>query len=105
MARLLRIAAAAVAAAILVSCVTTVDGVWISGRVHDVSENDIRQAIAACRRNDPMRKDNPRQIEVVSRDEIYVYWFERKAVDPSHSTAKRVRGRWTCEERVIVVVL
>ena len=88
---------------ILVSCVTTVDGIWISGRVHEVSEDDIRQAIAACRSNDPSRKGEPRQIEVVSKDEINVYWIERKAVEPSHSIAKRVHGRWTCVERIIVI--
>jgi hypothetical protein len=96
----LGIAAAVLA---LASCVTTFDGVWVSGRANDVSAEDVRQAIAACERNDHVPRLKPRQIDVIDRDEIHIYWGELKAVYGGHSIAKRVRGKWTCEERVIIV--
>ena len=86
------------------SCVTTIDGAWVSGSVHDVTADDIRAAVAASRAAPKERlggrlgprpaTQRPRQIDVVSQDEIDVYWIERKAVNSGHDIVKRVRGKW-----------
>ena len=102
MSRLINALLAIVAVLALGSCVTTVDGVWVSGRTNDVSADDVRQAIAACERHNQVPWLKPRQIDVITRDEIHVYWGELKAVYGGHSIAKRVRGKWTCEERVVI---
>ena len=86
------------------SCVTTVDGSWVSGRVHDVTATDIRAAVSVSRMapKDGLggriarrsKDERPRQIEIVNHDEINVYWDERKAVNGSHDIVKRIRGKW-----------
>ena len=75
------------------------DGAWVIGRFHDVSEQDIQQAIAVCAHGGYVPKVKPRQIEVVGRNEIHVYWFKGYE---GYDIAKRVRGRWNCEETVVV---
>jgi len=95
--------AAAATVLALASCVTTVNGVWVSGRANDVSTDDVPQAIAACERNNHVPRLKPRQIDVINSDEIHIYWGEPKAVYDGHSIAKRVQGKWTCEERIIII--
>src|SRR5437764_246762 len=86
----------------LISCVTTADGIWVTGRIGDVSEEDIRHAIASSR-NEYIRQARPMQIDVISRDEIHVFWTNFKGAGQGYGIAKRVHGKWTCEERVIVL--
>ena len=86
----------------LISCVTTADGIWVTRRVRDVSEEDIRLAITSSWHR-YIRQAQPMQIDVVSRDEIHVYWTNFKGAGQGYSIAKRVHGKWTCEERVIVI--
>ena len=88
---------------LLTSCAGTMDGIWLSGPLRDVTEQDIRQAIAACSGGGYVPKVKPRQIDVISRNEIHVYWFSHKTVNATYDIAKRVRGRWTCDESVLVV--
>src|SRR4051794_22588047 len=102
MTRLLRRSLLTAVSLALISCVTTIDGIWVSGRHSEVSPDDIRQVIAACRLGGPFRVGRPRQIDVINRDEIHVYWAERKAVYGGHDIAKRVRGHWICEDTVII---
>jgi hypothetical protein len=65
------------------------DGTRISGRIHDISSSDIHAAIAADILKRPeLRGDNPSQIDVISRDEVHVYWND------GHDVLKRVGTRW-----------
>ena len=87
---------------LLTSCATVIDGTWISGRVHDVSPEDIRTAISVARRQNLWGGGKPRQIDVVGRDEIHIYWTERKAVYGGHDILKRVQGTWRYDGRIII---
>ena len=87
----------------MASCATTVDGIRVSGHADDVSSEDIRFAIAACSESGVVRKAKPRQIEVVSKDEIHVYWFKQTALAGGYDLAKRVRAEWTCKDTVLII--
>jgi hypothetical protein len=98
----------------LTSCVMTVDGIWVSGRVHDLTTDDIRLAIAADLRElqtrarfrqmaPPASNSKPRQIDVVGKDEIHLYWRERKAVNGSHDIVKRLRGKWRFDAEILEI--
>jgi hypothetical protein len=87
------------------SCVTLVDGSWVSGRIHDVTRDDVRAAVAAARviRESTFREQGmgswafghgARQVDVIGPDEIHIYWTEPKAVDPSHMIVQRIHGKW-----------
>src|SRR4051812_22655194 len=62
---------------VLTSCITRVDGAWVSGRVHDVTAADIRAAVSASRAAPKQRlggrmppvpaSQRPRQIDVVGQ--------------------------------------
>ena len=89
-------------ASVMTSCVTTVDGTWVSGRVSDVSTADVVAAVAVARRQNLWGGGKPRQIDVISPDEIHIYWSERKAVYEGHDIVRRVQGRWRYDGRIIV---
>jgi hypothetical protein len=97
-----RFALALLSACLLSSCVTIVDSTWVSGRVDDVTTEDIRAAVAVARQQNLWGGGRPRQIEVIGPDEIHIYWSERKAVYGGHDIVKRIQGRWRYEDRVII---
>jgi hypothetical protein len=101
--RYLMIAVLLISASAMTCCVTTVDGTWVSGRVGDLSTEDIRAAVATARRQNLWGGGKPRQIDIVNQDEIHIYWTERKGVDAGHDILKRVKGKWRYEGRIIVV--
>ena|SRR5438552_8780155 len=78
----------------LTSCATaTVDGHRVFGRVQDVSEADIRAAIAAEHRQSTWADKTIYDIQVVSRDEMYLF-HQPSSENPSHDVLKRVYGKW-----------
>ena len=84
--------ALAAAVAALASCNTyRVAGAVTFGRVHDVSEADIQGAIVAFHHGE-YRDVAVGQIEVVSRDEIHIYWSAKSSC--CLSILKRQQGRW-----------
>jgi hypothetical protein len=92
---------ASLAAILLCSC-AIYGGAVISGERGDVSEPDIRAAIAADRatpRAIPGQK--LREIEVISRDEIHLYWEFSKRENAGHNVVKRIRGKWRFEATVV----
>ncbi len=94
MRRAANIALLAFSACVLSSCVTTLDGAWLFGRVNDVSVEDIRAAIAADIRAHPaLRSGKLNRIDVVSTDEIHLYWAEYN-VYGGCNIIKRIQGRW-----------
>jgi len=79
-------------------------GIWITGWQQQVSPDDIRQAIAACRGTGyQVETGKPHQIDVINHNEIHVVWTNFKGAGEGYSIAIRSHGKWTCEERVIVV--
>lgn len=99
---------------LVTSCATSVDGSWVSGRVHDVTPQDVRAAVAASRavREATFREggvyswtyvgQRPRQIDIISADEIHIYWDDLKAVYPGHVIVKRIHGKWRYDSEIIV---
>ena len=75
----------------LASCNTyRVEGTVTFGRVREVSEADIHAAIVAF--HSQYSDITPGQIEVISRDEIQIYWH--RVSSGRSSIIKRVGGRW-----------
>jgi hypothetical protein len=103
MTRFSQLGLAFISLVVLASCATTVDGTRISGRAHDVSPEDIRQAVGACSDSSTAHRRKPWQIEVVSRDEIHVYWFKQSKFGGSYDIAKRARGKWTCKDMALII--
>jgi hypothetical protein len=95
------------AASVTTSCVALVDGSWVSGSKRAVSPDDIRAAVAVSRiplrERKAMMPSRPRQIDVVSEDEIHVYWYGLKANDASYVIAKRIAGQWRYDNEVIII--
>ncbi len=84
------------------ACTTMVDGISASGRVREVSTEDIRAAVAADIRAHPtLSASKPSHVEVISVDEIHLYWPPRNVYGGS-DIVKRVRGRWQFYGQVIV---
>ena len=79
------------ASAVLTSCNTyRVEGAVTFGRVREVSEADIHAAIVAFHRE--YSDITPGQIEIISRDQIQIYWH--RVGSGRSSIIKRVGGRW-----------
>jgi hypothetical protein len=93
---------AGLAAVFLASCATYGDAA-ISGRRQDVTEADIRAAVAAdLAMSQFIHGKKLREIEVVSRDEIRLYWGHSKREYPGHDVVKRVRGKWQFDGTIVV---
>src|SRR5690349_2523146 len=87
--------------ALAFSACTTVDGISASGRVRDVSTKDIRAAIAADIRAHPnFSTAKPSHIEVISGNEIHLYWPPRNVYGGS-DIIKRIRGKWQFYGQVV----
>ena len=96
--RLLAVTLIALVECIITSCVT-VGGAPVTGRAHDVSVADIRQAIAA----DIPRGGQPLEIDVINKNEIHLYYLPRAGNESAtHHIIKRVSGRWEYAGGVLV---
>jgi hypothetical protein len=100
--RLLRLLFVSVLAC-LASCATVhVDGHDVFGRVHDVSDADIRAALAAEQRESSWVDKTIYHIEVVSRDEMRLFHQPSRA-NRSHDVLKRVKGQWHVVDTHVIV--
>jgi hypothetical protein len=92
---------AGLSAIFLSSCAMYGDAV-ISGRQRDVSEADIRAAIAADRATPrAIPGQQLREIEVASPDEIHLFWEFSKREHPGYNVVKRIHGKWQFEGTVV----
>ena len=96
-----RIFASLVLLVSVTSC-TTYSGAILSGRVHDVSADDIRTAIAVDRAEQSTLQEKVTEIEIVSRNEIHVFWNYSRRDYPGYHIIKRVRGKWRSAGRIVV---
>jgi hypothetical protein len=88
----------AAAGIILSSCVTYESWRVTGSAAKDVTRADIASAIAAARANPHREHDGLRDIEVISRDEIFLYWTS-KEIDH----VQKVGGKWHCMDTAITV--
>jgi hypothetical protein len=90
----------------LTSCVTvtpvTVDGHDVFGRVHDVSEADIRAAFAAVPRESTWANKTIYEIQVISSSEMHLF-HQPVSENPSHDVMKRVGGKWHVVDTQVIV--
>jgi hypothetical protein len=76
---------------VLTSCATVrVDGYRVFGRVHEVSEADIRAAVVAFQGSHLYAPSIVGSIQVISHDEIRIYW----PASGNYDVMKRIRGKW-----------
>ena len=82
-----------IAAGIILSSCATYEGANLTGRWKDVSRADIAAAVEAARADPHLKRggDELREVVVISRDEIRLFWTS-KEID----TMERVRGKWQC---------
>ncbi len=82
----------------LAACSTfRVAGAPTFGRVNDIPVSDIEAAVAAYQK---LHYRTVGTIQVISRDEIRIYWKEALS---NYDTMKRVHGRWVHPGGVVVV--
>ena len=93
-----------IVAAAFASCETVIrrDGMDISGHFREVSAADITAAIDAARQGKPNVNGNPRDVEVINRDEIHIHWTDPSFRSVHYDIVRRVRGRWRSTEQVVV---
>ena len=71
------------------------DDVIISGRKRGVIPDDILSAISTDLAFPHLgRRDKLREIEIVSPDEVHLFWGLRKSESSSYEIVKRVSGQW-----------
>lgn len=87
----------------LTSCQTiTVDGHRAFGRIHDVSADDIRAALAADRVQTSWWDKTVYDIRVVSSSELWL--FKRPSTEnPSHDVLRRVGGKWRVVDTAVIL--
>jgi len=82
-----------------VGVVVTYGDVPVTGRSLDVTHSDIQAALAA----DMKPRVKPTEIEVISRDEINLYFTRRFSSSPAdHHVIKRKDGRWRYYTDVLI---
>ena len=88
---------------ILTSCATiTVDGHRAFGRVHEVSEADIRAALAAEQRESTWADKTIYDIQVVSSAEMHLF-HQPSSENPSHDVLRRVAGKWHVVDKQVIL--
>jgi hypothetical protein len=99
----------AMAVALFASCATpptenpsyVLDGIPIYGRAHDISRAGLRGAIAFDRGTPSHPENRIYSIDVVNRTELHVYHTPRNRQFQEYKIVKKVRGKWSCDERVV----
>jgi hypothetical protein len=72
-----------------------VDGVLVTGERQDVSESDVRAAIAALQATLPELKGQTlTRIRVAAADEILLSYSIQRHAEPTEYVVKRSQGRW-----------
>jgi hypothetical protein len=78
----------------------SIEGIPVYGHADDLSQSQIRAAIAEDRRWSPPG-DRIYSIEVANRSELHIYHTERNKRLEEYHVVRRVHGRWQAEERMI----
>ena len=84
-------------AVLLTSCATPiyVDGVLVTGERQDVSESDVRAAIAALKAALPeLKAQTLTRIRVAAADEILLSYAPQRRAEATEYVVKRSEGRW-----------
>ena len=84
-------------AMLLSSCATPihVDGVLVTGERQDVSESDVRAAIAALKTALPkLKAQTLTRIRVGAADEILLSYSPQRRTEATEYVVKRSEGRW-----------
>jgi hypothetical protein len=84
-------------AILLASCATPihVDGVLVTGERQDISESDVRAAIAALKAALPeLKAQTLTRIRVVDADEILLSYSPQRRAEATEYVVKRSEGRW-----------
>jgi hypothetical protein len=82
---------------LLTSCATAtyVDGVLVTGESQDVSESDVRAAIAALKAALPeLKAQSLTRIRVAAADEILLSYSPQRGTEATEYVVKRSAGRW-----------
>jgi hypothetical protein len=82
---------------LLTSCATPihVDGVLVTGQRQDVSESDVRAAIAALKAALPeLNAQTLTRIRVAVADEILLSYSPQRWAEATEYVVKRSEGRW-----------
>jgi hypothetical protein len=82
---------------LLTSCATAiyVDGVLVTGERRDVSESDVRAAIAALQAALPeLKTQTLTRIRVANADEILLSYSPQRRAEATEYVVKRSEGRW-----------
>jgi len=92
-------------AMLLASCATPihVDGVLVPGERQDVSESDVRAAIAALQFARPQLKAQKfARIRVGTADEILLSYSPQRRAEPTEYVVKRSQGRWKAAGEITI---
>jgi hypothetical protein len=90
-------------ALLLVGCATViVDGHRAYGRIHDVSEADIRAALAADRVQTSWSDKTVYDIQVLSSSEMRLY-HRPSTENPSHDLLRRIGGKWRVVDTQVIL--
>jgi len=84
-------------AMLLTGCATTirVDGVLVTGERQEVSESDVRAAIAALKAALPeLKAQTLTRIRIGAADEILLSYFSPRQAEATEYVVKRSKGRW-----------
>jgi hypothetical protein len=82
---------------LLTSCATPihVDGILVTGERQDVSEPDVRAAIAALKAALPeLKAQTLTRIRVVAADEILLSYSPQRRTEATEYVVKRSKGHW-----------
>src|SRR5215470_7276647 len=82
---------------LLIGCATPlhIDGVLVTGERQDVSESDVRAAIAALRAALPeLKAQTLTRIRVAAADEILLSYSAQRDPEATEYVVKRSAGRW-----------
>jgi hypothetical protein len=91
----------ALATTLLTSCNTfRVAGAPTFGRVHDIAVADIEAAVAVYRASPPVPGAPVGQIQVISRDEVRIYFQDASG---GYTTIKRSHGKWRRTAESVIV--
>ena len=92
-------------AILLASCVTAIhlDGVLVTGERQDVSESDVRAAIAALKTAVPkLKAQTLTRICVAAANEILLSYSPQRGTEATEYVAKQSNGRWEPTDEITI---